>query len=172
MENVTPDTSAPSESSEIGTAACPDIIGIPWGMDRDGLAGRGVSVGVGVGVRVAVGVGVAGSIRTEPSLGGRLSKAAPRGSEKDGDGLAENGTGTIRAVEAAPHVIVKVISTISPSGIVPNGAIISTMIMSISPSVSRTSWKNTGVKPDSVAKRTASGRPLLSESVESKLMQD
>jgi len=172
MENVTPDTSVPSESSETGTAACPDIIGIPWGMDRDGLAGRGVSVGVGVGVRVAVGVGVAGGTRTEPSLGGRLSKAAPRGSEKDGDGLAENGTGTIRAVEAAPQVIVKVISTISPSGIVPNGAIISTMIMSISPSVSRTSWKNAGVKPDGTAKRTASGRPLLSESVESKLMQD
>ena len=140
---------------------------------RVGVAvGVGVGVIVGVGVRVGVGVGVAGGIRTEPSLGGRLGKAARLGSEKDGDGLAENGTGTIRAVEAAPHVIVKVISTISPSGIVPNGAIISTMIMSISPSVSRTSWKNAGVKPEGTAKRTASGRPLLSESVESKLMQD
>ena len=59
---------------------------------------------------------------THRAVSGRpAGQGSAAGSEKDGDELAENGTGTIRAVEAAPHVIVKVISTISPSGIAPNG---------------------------------------------------
>ena len=47
MENVTPDTSPPSESRDTETAACPDATGTSWGIDKDGIAGRGVGVGLG-----------------------------------------------------------------------------------------------------------------------------
>ena len=131
-----------------------------------------VAVGVGVAVAVGVGVGVDGGICTEPSVGGWLGSAAPCGSEKDGDGLVENRTSNVWVIEVVPHVIARVISATSPSGIVPNGAIMSATLMSISPSVSPASWENAGVNPDGTVKRTVSGRPLLSASVESKLMHD
>ena len=125
-----------------------------------------------VAVAVGVGVGVDGGICTEPAGDGWLGSVAPCGSEKDGDGLVENRTGNVWMIEVVPHVIAKVISATSPSGIVPNGAIMSATLMSISPSVSPASWENAGVNPEGTVKRTVSGRPLLSASVESKLMQD
>ena len=131
----------------------------------------GVAVGVGVAVAVGVGVGVDGGICTEPSVGGWLGSAAPCGSEKDGDGLVENRTGNVWARAVDPHVIAKVISTTSPSGIVPNGAIMSAAVMSISPSASPTSWENDTVKPDCTVKRAASGIPSPLVSVGLRLMQ-
>ena len=138
MENATPDTSAPSESSETGTTACPDATGISWGMDRDGLAGRGVSVGVGVDVEGGRETGR----RIEPSLV-RPPSGATHGSEKEAGGSLENRTCTVSPTNLALHPIPRVISTTTPSDIddsrpVPP-TVVSTMTMSISPSVSRTS---------------------------------
>ena len=169
MENVAPDTSPPSESSDTGTAACPDTTGISWGMDKDGLAGRGVGVGLGVAVNTATSPG--GGFRTEPSRV-RPSHGSPRESKKDAGGSLENHTGVVAPIESVPQMIAKVISTTTPSGTDRNGAAISTMTMSISPSVSAVSWKSATVKAIGTVKRTASGNPFPSESAESKLMQD
>ena len=161
--------SPPSVSSETGTTACPDAADISCGMDKDGLAGRGVAVGVGVGVNTATS-GAAGNC-TEP-LVVRPFHGRPWGSKKDAGGEPENRTGEVSLVELVLlHVIAKVISTTIPLGIDRNGATISEMTMSISPSVSPTSWENAIVKPNGTVKRTASGSPLPSSSAGSRLIQ-
>ena len=169
MENVTPDTSPPSESSDTETAASPDATGISWGIDKDGIAGRGVGVGLGVAVNTATSAG--GGFRTDPPMV-RPSHGSPRESKKDAGGSLENHTGVVAPIESAPQVIAKVSSTTTPSGNDRNGAAISTMTMSISPSVSRVSWESATVKANGTVKRAASGNPFMSESAGSKLMQD
>ena len=138
-------------------------------MDKDGLAGRGVAVGVGVAVNTATS-GAAGNC-TEPSVV-RPFHGRPRESKKDTGGALENRTGEVSLIEPALQVIARVISTTIPLGIDRNGATMSDMTMSISPSVSPMSWENETVKPNGTAKRTASGCPLPSASAGSRLMQD
>ena len=171
MENPVPDTSAPSESSKTGTAACPDSTGISWGMDKNGRAGRGVSVGVGVDVEGGRETGR----RIVPPLV-RPIIGAPRGSEKEADGSSENRTCTASPTNLARHPTPRVISTTTPSDIDDNRpvppTVVSTMTMSISPSVSPTSWENTTLNSGGTVKRTASGKPSSSESVRSRLVQD
>ena len=139
MENPVPDTSAPSESSKTGTAACPDSTGISRGMDKNGLAGRGVSVGVGVDVEGGRDTGR----RIVPPLVLPIN-GAPHGSEKAAGGSLENRTCTASPTNLARHPTPRVISTTTPSDIDDNrpvlpSTVVSTMTMSISPSVSPTS---------------------------------
>lgn len=138
-------------------------------MDKDGLAGRGVDEGVGVAVSIATS-GADGNC-TEPSVV-RPFHGRPWGSKKDTDGALENRTGEVSLFELVLQVTARVISTTIPLGIDRNGAAMSEMTMSISPSVSPTSWANETVKPNGTVKRAASGIPLPSASAGSKLIQD
>ncbi len=147
-EKVTPEISAPSESNVIGTTTvCPGIAGIDSGMLSDGLAGTGVAVGVcvgvgvnvGVAVAVDVGVGVGVEIRIEPSSV-VPSRGTPLSFPYIAGGSDENRTPASAWLHDAPAVTVKVIFIITPSGIAANGATLSLMTVSISPSASSGLW--------------------------------
>ena len=102
----------------------------------------------------------------------------PHGSEKDARGSFENCTGAVSPANLALQVSVRVVSTTTPSGIDDSGCgcvastVMSATTMSISPSVSPTSWENETVKAGGAEKRTASGIPSSLVSVRSRLAHD
>ena len=121
------------------------------------MAGTGVEVGVGEGVGVAVAVdvevGVGVEICTEPSLV-TPSKRMPLSFAYIAGGSDENPTPASASRHDASSVTARTTCIITPSGIASNGAMLSVITVSISPSVSFGSCL-TDVSPNSF--RTAIG---------------